>query len=72
MGEVFKSLVYCDYPEQWPGLLEAVYGHLTSQVCSGLSAAAPPCATGRGGRADAWGCSGSPALPRPAHLSSLT
>jgi hypothetical protein len=32
MGEVFKSLVYCDYPEKWPGLLEAVYGHLTSHV----------------------------------------
>lgn len=30
LGEVFKSLVYCDYPESWPGLLEAVYGHLTS------------------------------------------
>lgn len=32
MGEVFKSLVYSDYPESWPGLLEAVYSHLTSQV----------------------------------------
>lgn len=30
MSEVFKSLVYCDYPERWPGLLEAVYGHLAS------------------------------------------
>ena len=32
LGEVFKSLVYCDYPDSWPGLLEAVYGHLTSGV----------------------------------------
>jgi len=31
MGEVFKSLVYCDYPDAWPGLLEAVYAHLTSR-----------------------------------------
>jgi hypothetical protein len=32
MGEVFKSLVYSDFPEAWPGLLEAVYSHLTSHV----------------------------------------
>ncbi|KAI8465003.1 MAG: armadillo-type protein [Monoraphidium minutum] len=42
MGEVFKSLVYCDYPEAWPGLLEAVYSHLTSgdelRVYGGLMA----------------------------------
>lgn len=31
MAEVFKSMVYCDYPDNWPGLLEAVYGHLTSR-----------------------------------------
>ncbi len=30
-------MVYCDYPEAWPGLLEAVYGHLTSQVRRGES-----------------------------------
>lgn len=30
LAEVFKSLVYADYPDAWPGLLEAVYGHLSS------------------------------------------
>jgi hypothetical protein len=24
LGEVFKAVVLCDHPEQWPGLLEAV------------------------------------------------
>jgi hypothetical protein len=38
MAEVFKSLVYSDYPDNWPGLLEAVYGHLTSQVRAGKGA----------------------------------
>jgi hypothetical protein len=32
LAEVFKTLVYCDYPERWPGLLQEVFGHLTSQV----------------------------------------
>lgn len=29
---MFKTLVYCDYPDKWPGLLEALCGHLASQV----------------------------------------
>ncbi|GLC37117.1 hypothetical protein PLESTB_000981600 [Pleodorina starrii] len=31
LSEVFKIMVYCDYPEQWPGLLEALYGNLSAQ-----------------------------------------
>ncbi|EFJ51590.1 hypothetical protein VOLCADRAFT_79706 [Volvox carteri f. nagariensis] len=31
LSEVFKIIVYCDYPEQWPGLLQALYGNLSAQ-----------------------------------------
>lgn len=37
--EVMSTLVYCDYPAAWPGLLEAVMVHLTSNV----SKARPRC-----------------------------
>jgi hypothetical protein len=32
LQEVLTTVVYCDYPQQWPKLLEAVMGHLTSGV----------------------------------------
>jgi hypothetical protein len=32
LQEVLTTVVYCDYPQHWPGLLEAVMGHLTSAV----------------------------------------
>ncbi len=32
LSEVFKIIVYCDYPGQWPGLLESLYGNLSAQV----------------------------------------
>lgn len=31
LSEVFKIIAYCDYPERWPSLLEALYGNLASQ-----------------------------------------
>lgn len=30
LGEVFKAVVYCDYPEKWPGLLPALQANLAS------------------------------------------
>ena len=30
--EVAGTVVYADFPEAWPGLLEALLGHLTSNV----------------------------------------
>lgn len=32
LNEVMTTVVYCDYPEAWTGLLEAVMSHLTSNV----------------------------------------
>ena len=32
LSEVAKCIVYCDFPEKWPGVLEAVYNNLNSQV----------------------------------------
>jgi hypothetical protein len=32
LQEVLTTVVYCDYPQEWPGLLEAVMAHLTSGV----------------------------------------
>jgi hypothetical protein len=32
LQQVLASVVYSDYPQAWPGLLEAVMGHLTSNV----------------------------------------
>lgn len=32
LAEVLTTIVYCDYPQKWPTLLEAVMGHLTSNV----------------------------------------
>lgn len=32
LSEVFKMVIYCDYPERWPGLMEALYGNLGAQV----------------------------------------
>jgi hypothetical protein len=37
---VVKSIVYCDFPEKWPGLLELVYNNLSSQVGHKMKAAA--------------------------------
>ncbi|KAG2439798.1 hypothetical protein HYH02_010433 [Chlamydomonas schloesseri] len=31
LSEVFKMAVYADYPERWPGLMEALYGNLSAQ-----------------------------------------
>ncbi len=28
-------VVYADYPERWPGLMEALYGNLSAQVGAG-------------------------------------
>lgn len=46
LGECVRSLVYTDYPEQWPGLLPQVVAYLTSQVSgwgsSGWQVGAPP------------------------------
>lgn len=40
LGEVFKTIVYADYPEKWPTLLQNLFPNLVSQVrsagCSGL------------------------------------
>eukprot|EP00878_Enallax_costatus_P046967 GHUV01057304.1.p1 GENE.GHUV01057304.1~~GHUV01057304.1.p1 ORF type:complete len:796 (+),score=306.27 GHUV01057304.1:175-2562(+) len=30
LSEVMTTVVYCDYPQAWPGLLETVMAHLTS------------------------------------------
>lgn len=30
-------MVYSDFPEAWPGLLDTIMGHLTSQVCTQLA-----------------------------------
>lgn len=38
LSEVFKIIVYCDYPQQWPGLLEMLYNNLSAQVHGGLGA----------------------------------
>lgn len=32
LQEVLGSVVYADFPEAWPGLLESIMGHLTSNV----------------------------------------
>lgn len=32
LGEVLKTVVYADYPEKWPGLLQALGQNLVSQV----------------------------------------
>lgn len=32
LSEVMTTVVYSDYPQAWPGLLEAVMAHLTSNV----------------------------------------
>ena len=32
LSEVITTVVYCDYPQAWPGLLEGVMAHLTSNV----------------------------------------
>ncbi len=34
LGEVFKCIVYADYPDKWPGLLPMLYSNLNSQVRS--------------------------------------
>ena len=52
LGECIRSLVYVDYPEQWPGLLAQVHQYLVSQVgrkgwlgcCAGLRCAVRRCA----------------------------
>lgn len=31
LGEVLKSIVYCDYPERWPDLANTIYSNLISQ-----------------------------------------
>jgi len=36
LGEVFRTVVYNDYPEKWPGLLPELYTSLTSQVGEGV------------------------------------
>lgn len=43
-----RSLVYTDYPEQWPGLLPQVVAYLTSQVRAGQSEAVPGWQCGAG------------------------
>lgn len=35
LGEVFKTIVYADYPEKWPGLLQNLFPNLVSQVRTG-------------------------------------
>lgn len=32
LGECVRAMIYCDYPEKWPQLLQQVYVLLTSQV----------------------------------------
>lgn len=32
LGEVFKTVVYADYPQAWPNLLQDMYACLASQV----------------------------------------
>lgn len=39
LGEVFKTIVYSDYPEKWPGLLQALCTNMVNQVCQILGAA---------------------------------
>ncbi|GIL84239.1 hypothetical protein Vretimale_15865 [Volvox reticuliferus] len=31
LSEVFKIIVYCDYPDRWPGLMQSLYGNLSAQ-----------------------------------------
>ncbi len=51
LGECVRSLVYSDYPEQWPALLPQVHAYLTSQVRAGAARPCPCCpCCGRVGR----------------------
>ena len=33
LGECLKSIVYADFPERWPGILQAVQQQLATQAC---------------------------------------
>ncbi len=33
LGEVLKTAVHADFPEQWPTLLQALTANLTAPVC---------------------------------------
>ena len=43
LGECLKSIVYSDFPERWPGILQAVQQQLATQVRPFLSTAAIVC-----------------------------
>jgi hypothetical protein len=34
LQEVLGAVVYADFPDAWPGLLDTIMGHLTSNVSS--------------------------------------
>lgn len=34
LAEVFRNVVYNDYPEKCPGMLEGIYNNLIAQVCT--------------------------------------
>lgn len=35
LQEVLGAVIYSDFPEQWPTLLDSIMGHLTSNVRKG-------------------------------------
>jgi hypothetical protein len=35
LQEVLGAVIYSDFPEQWPTLLDSIMGHLTSNVSKG-------------------------------------
>lgn len=40
LQEVLGAVVYADFPEAWPGLLDTIMGHLTSNVSNAAAMAA--------------------------------
>ena len=46
LGECVRSMIYCDYPDRWPALLQQIYTLLTSQVGEALGARGQPAGTG--------------------------